>query len=190
MTGRNRNHDATWIRDAVERYEGSLVRFAARLIGDVERARDVVQDTFLRLCREDRAKVQGHLAEWLFTVCRRRALDVSRKESRMKPLSDDRAHACQSREADHALAVQQHETAGQLIAILNRLPANQQEVVRLKLQNGLSYREISRVTGLSVSNVGYLIHTAIKTIREEYASQTGHRARDELPCPLNRTTPR
>ena len=56
----------------MDRYEGQLVRYAARITGDVERGRDVVQDAFLRLCREDRAKVDGHLAEWLFTVCRRR----------------------------------------------------------------------------------------------------------------------
>jgi RNA polymerase sigma-70 factor (ECF subfamily) len=39
--------------------------------------------------------------------------------------------------------------------------------VRLKFQAGLSYREISRVTELSVSNVGYLIHTAIRTLRRQ-----------------------
>jgi RNA polymerase sigma-70 factor (ECF subfamily) len=47
------------------------------------------------------------------------------------------------------------------------LPDNQQEVIRLKVQNGLSYREISEVTGLSVSNVGFLLHKGIKTIREK-----------------------
>jgi RNA polymerase sigma-70 factor (ECF subfamily) len=45
------------------------------------------------------------------------------------------------------------------------LPANQQEVVRLKFQNSLSYKEISAITGLSVTNVGYLLHTAIQTLR-------------------------
>jgi RNA polymerase sigma-70 factor (ECF subfamily) len=39
----------------------------------------------------------------------------------------------------------------------------------LKLQDGLSYREISQVTGLSVSNVGFLMHQGIKTIRERMA---------------------
>jgi RNA polymerase sigma-70 factor (ECF subfamily) len=51
--------------------------------------------------------------------------------------------------------------------ILNTLPANQQEVIRLKFQGDLSYLEISRITSLSVSNVGFLIHTGLKTIREK-----------------------
>ena len=46
------------------------------------------------------------------------------------------------------------------------LPDNQQEVIRLKFQNDLSYREISEITGLSVSNVGFLLHVGIKRLRE------------------------
>jgi RNA polymerase sigma-70 factor (ECF subfamily) len=48
-----------------------------------------------------------------------------------------------------------------------QLPSNQQEVFRLKFQNGLRYQEISRVTKQSVSNVGFLLHTAMKTIRRQ-----------------------
>ena len=48
--------DATaWIRSAVARYEGPLTLYAARRLGDADRARDVVQDTFLKLCRQERA---------------------------------------------------------------------------------------------------------------------------------------
>lgn len=52
---------AAWIAAAVEKYEAPLSRYAERLLGDAERARDVVQDTFLRLCRQDRDRVDGHL---------------------------------------------------------------------------------------------------------------------------------
>ena len=46
------------------------------------------------------------------------------------------------------------------------LPPNQQEVLRLKFQHSLSYREISSITGLSETNVGFLIHVGIKRLRE------------------------
>ena len=67
---------------ALERYEAPLVEYATRILGDVEHARDVVQDTFLKLCRAGPGKVRDHLAQWLFTVCRNRAYDVRRKEGR------------------------------------------------------------------------------------------------------------
>ena len=50
------------------------------------------------------------------------------------------------------------------------LPNNQQEVVRLKFQNGMSYKEIAAVTELSVSNVGFLLHTALDTLRTRIAA--------------------
>ena len=57
------------------------------------------------------------------------------------------------------------DSAARVLDLVDRLPANQQEVIRLKFQGGLSYREISRVTGLTVSHVGVLIHTGLKSIR-------------------------
>jgi RNA polymerase sigma-70 factor (ECF subfamily) len=156
-----------WAREVVDRFEGPLVRYAARITGDVERARDVVQETFLRLCRQDRSELDGHLAEWLYTVCRNKALDVRRKEMPMKGMSTLVADACKSREPEQGARLERDETASQLLQLLDKLPPNQQEVVRLKFQNGLSYREIASVTQLSVSNVGVLIHTAIQTLRRE-----------------------
>src|SRR5512147_728287 len=85
-----------WVREAVARFEGPLAVYATRLLGDAESARDVVQDTFLRLCCQDRASIGDHLAEWLFTVCRNRALDVLRKEHRMTQLSDEQVNRCPS----------------------------------------------------------------------------------------------
>lgn len=165
--------DGAWLHSVVEQYENSLVCYAARLLGDTERARDVVQDAFLRLCRERREKVEDRVRQWLFTVCRNRAMDVLKKENRMRALSDEQAKRCANRDGDHTAALERKETAGQATAILDGLPENQREVIRLKVQNGLSYREISDVTGLSVSNVGFLLHKGIKTIRERLAYGAG-----------------
>lgn len=57
-----------------------------------------------------------------------------------------------------------------ILTLLADLPHNQQEVLRLKFQHSLSYREISSITGLSESNVGFLIHVGIKRLRERLQS--------------------
>jgi RNA polymerase sigma-70 factor (ECF subfamily) len=49
---------------------------------------------------------------------------------------------------------------------LSRLTPNQKEVIVLKFQQGLSYEEISQVTGLSSGNVGFLLHHGLKRLRE------------------------
>ncbi len=58
---------------------------------------------------------------------------------------------------------------GRVMKVLETLPPRQQEVIRLKFQNELSYREISEIMAISVSNVGFLIHRAIATLRQKLA---------------------
>ena len=162
-----------WVDQAVRQYEGPLMAYAAHLLGSAERAGDIVQETFCRLCRARRAEVDSHLAKWLYTVCRNCALDVLRKERRMRPLvepmveaSGNGRHAA-STPADHA---ERQEANTLVTAALADLPERQQELVRLKFQHGLSYKQMADVTGLSVSNVGFLLHTAIKTLRTQLAT--------------------
>ena len=68
-------------------------------------------------------------------------------------------------------ALEKEEQLTDILQVLNTLPANQQEVLRLKFQSDLSYLEISRITSLSVSNVGFLIHTGLNTIRERVRTE-------------------
>ena len=162
-----------WIRSTLDQYEGPLTRYAMRITGNLDRARDVVQDTFIRLCSKEQSELDDHLAEWLFTVCRNRALDVQKKESRMTPLSDQQLETCESREPHPSARVEQEETTSKALQLVKTLPANQQEVIRLKFQNGLSYKEISNITKLTVTNVGFLIHTGIKTLRQQMSIEGG-----------------
>ncbi|MCI0674252.1 MAG: sigma-70 family RNA polymerase sigma factor [Phycisphaerales bacterium] len=166
--------EALWMRAALERYESPLTHYAARMLnGDVERARDVVQDTFLKLWTADRASVDGHLGQWLYRVCRNRALDVCKKEMRMTALTETQL----SMQADSRSEADRHDaapTCASAFAAMQTLPQRQQEVIRLKFQGGLSYREIANVMDLTVTHVGVLIHTGLKAIREKMiASGTG-----------------
>ena len=156
---------------AVERHQAPLLRYAARLVGDPERARDIVQDTFVRLMAQPRAAVADHVAEWLFTVCRNRALDVLRKEGRMKRFADGELERMPTPDARPGRALEAAETRHAVLALIDRLPPNQQEVIRLKFQNGFSYKEIARITDHSIGNVGFLIHTAVARLRREFAAQ-------------------
>ena len=159
------------LSDAVQRHQAALLRYAARLLGDPHRAQDVVQDTFVRLLAQPPEAVSDHLAEWLFTVCRHRALDVLRKEGRMTRFAEGEVEQVSAPDPRPGRALEAAETQAALLGLIDRLPPNQQEVIRLKFQNGFSYKEISRITELSVSNVGFLIHTAVARLRREFAAK-------------------
>lgn len=165
MSGNNGHSE--WVRMVLQRHEADLLRYARRLTGDDGTARDVVQETFLRLCRQSAAELDGRLVEWLYTVCRHRAIDVQRKEHRMSFVAAESLESLPAGHAPPEAPLEQAERTSQLLEWLATLPERQQEVVRLKFQSGLRYREIATVTGLTESHVGVLLHEAIQTLRRK-----------------------
>lgn len=153
------------VQRALREFEGPLIAYAASLLGDLERGRDVVQDTFIRLYEQPEGKVTDGLKSWLYTVCRNRALDVLRRDRRLVEWNDDAARGLSTGEADPSENLASRETQSRIMRFVDRLPANQREVIRLKFHADLSYKEIAEVTGLSVANVGFLLHTGLKRLR-------------------------
>lgn len=155
------------VRAALDRYEAPLIRYATRLTGNGELARDIVQDTFVKLCTADWARIEAHLAPWLYRVCRNRALDVLKKENRMIPLAEGQAEARPDEKPVPGEVAEGHEAEALVQAALARLPEKNQEIFRLKFQHELTYKEISEVTGRDVNNIRYVIHTTLKTLRQQ-----------------------
>jgi RNA polymerase sigma-70 factor (ECF subfamily) len=152
--------DKGWVDDALERYESRLLRYASALLGKSV-AEDVVQDTFLRLCAQERAELEGHLGAWLFTVCRNRALDLARRQ---KPGADP--DLVLSVPALQERGVEQREALASVLDVLDELSARNREVVLLKFAGDLSYKEIAEVLGLTPSNVGVILHEALHGVRK------------------------
>jgi len=161
----------------LQRFELPLLQYATRIIGDRDRARDVVQETFVRLQRDGADLHDNAPAKWLFTVCRNRALNVCRKERRMTYLEEEILEAQPGAGPSPSDRIEQSEARGFLMQILASLPPRQQEVLQLKFQNDLSYQQIAEITKTSANNVGVLIHTALKTLRQRYGSAS----RDFIP---------
>ena len=177
--------DATELSALLDRFERPLVRYAQSITGDLESARDVVQETFIKLARGgmrdgpeqpsrpdgvDAASHARHVEAWLFTVTRNRALDHQRKFSRIIPMPLPEDRPCGA--PGPAAVLERRESASALFRLLDALSPNQREVIRLKFQNDLSYREIADVTKLSVTNVGFLLHTGLKKLRELLREQS------------------
>ncbi len=156
-----------WIADALAEFGDALTRYTARLLGDGDRARDVVQEAFVRLCRQDPDNLDGRVGPWLFTVCRNRALDIRRHEGRVEIQGGTALAAAASGDPSPPAAAMNAEQGRRLLALLDTLSERQQEIVRLRFGQGFSYRQIAEVTGLTVGNVGFQIHTAVKSLREK-----------------------
>jgi len=174
-----------WLSEILEAHERRLLVYAARITGDIESARDVVQETFLKLIREDRTSLDGKLPQWLYTVCRHQAIDVKRKEGRMQTASEVDSLAASRGVSDPRVAadpldaLQQREHASRAQVLVAALPGKQQEAIRLRFTHGLSYRQIADVMETTVNNVGVLIHTAMKSLRGKLGVEAEQGRRDE-----------
>jgi RNA polymerase sigma-70 factor (ECF subfamily) len=159
--------------EILQRFEIPLLQYAVRITGDRERARDVVQETFVKFQRNGAINRADEPTAWLFTVCRNAALNVCRKERRMMYLDEE---AIELREAEEPLPfdrLEQKEAAGFLLRIVATLPVRQQEVIQLKFQSDLSYQQIATIMKTTANNVGVLLHTALKTLRQRYGEIAG-----------------
>ena len=152
----------------LDRYEASLVRYAARLLGDGDSAREAVQHAFLQLCEQSADEFHdGREAAWLFRVCRNKAMDLIRLRQRQSGDGAVDLATLTGRELDPADAAERNDLCGEVSRQVAQLPTAQREAVDLWCE-GFSYREISQIAGHSEGNVRVLVHRAIKQLREYF----------------------
>lgn len=175
QSGKKRRHARVAEFDAlINEHESALLRYATRILRDENAAQDVVQNAFLKLFRSLHRGVPepSRVSGWLYRVTHNCAVDYLRKESRRRQL-----HIRHSEQSDQAVAADRgegfriSEAAARAAEVLRRLSLREQQLVILKVYEEKSYREISEITGLTVSNVGYILHHAMKKmaamLREE-----------------------
>ncbi|HYQ01116.1 MAG TPA: sigma-70 family RNA polymerase sigma factor [Polyangiaceae bacterium] len=176
LVGTRDDPEPEWVLAALQKHEAALLRYAASLVGET-RAQDVVQDTFLRLCSQPVESVQDHLAAWLFTVCRNRAREIRRADRRVAVIQDveEKDDMRESPDSGPIAKLERAEDLSRVAQAMAALPKKQREALRLKVEAGLSYKDIAEVMNLSVGNVGFILHQAIARVRESLSEQ------DEAP---------
>jgi RNA polymerase sigma factor (sigma-70 family) len=142
--------------------ESPLLRYAYGLVGQRETAEDLVQEAFLRL-HQYWAEVT-HPRAWLFRSIRNLALNHLRDHQRETTLETGREWESQSPDPEKTLG--KLEAIGTLQLLVSELHEDDRALIALKYQEGLKYDQISQRTGLSVSNVGYKLHHALKHLAD------------------------
>ncbi len=165
--GKQRDRKLEVFEALVSEYEAPLLRYAARLLSDRDAAQDVVQSAFVRLfnCWKDELKPGPQLSSWLYRVTHNCAVDHIRKESRRHDLH--RRHAAERPDftpPNRGDGFGISEKAEQAADALNTLAVRERQLVVLKVYEEKSYKEISEITGLTVSNVGYILHHAMRKL--------------------------
>src|SRR5437667_6311965 len=153
--------------------ESPLLGYALRLARDLGVAEDMVQEAFMKLhaqfdeVREPR--------RWLYRTVHNLALNHRRDANKIVPLN---IGAKESGQVGIETADPQPLPDEQIVRLegiglvrlsLEILDERSRELIRLKFNEELSYKEISACTGLSIGNVGYILHHALNEIAQELA---------------------
>ena len=150
--------------------ERALIRFAARYLRDRAGACDAVQSAYIRYVRFLQGPPPGVVrnpAAWLFRTTRNICLDVLKSARMRLTTSFEEALHGESGAAvpgaDDALRAE--DDLALIRSMFETLSEREREIVVLKIEHGKSYREIAEITGLTVSNVGFILHGAMKKLR-------------------------
>ena len=157
--------------EILDQYEGPLLRYVRQIVaGRLEKAQEIVQETFLKLWKEDFRKIQSYYPQWLYRVARNQAISEYRKEAQMKNYVEQH----NGEGADLPLMLPEELVQkNEVFKAVASLPTKEKEAVILKFQEGLSYAEIGAVMGISISHVGVLIHQGVQTLRKALAAGGG-----------------
>lgn len=157
-------------KETVEQLQAPLIRYAARMLRDPDAAKDVVQESFikyLRISQKNEKKEIENVQAWLYRITRNGCLDriKSGRAAYEVRMSEDFEHSDPAPGPDRQL--ERDEIMKIVRKKINQLPDREREIVILKMEHGKSYKDIAEMMELSVTNVGFILHTAMKKLSAE-----------------------
>lgn len=156
MTAAEYNH-------CVNNYSDRVYRFILKNIGDEERARDIVQDSFFKMWEKSKEIASEKAKSYLFTTAYHTMIDDIRRYKRTAVLDE-------SVTADLTVNNTYSDIQQVLSQALAKLPGIQKAVITLRDYEGYSYEEIGKITGLNESQVKVYIYRARVSLKEYIGS--------------------
>ena len=157
---------------AFDAYESELLGYALKLVKNRSVAEDIVQDAFLRL--HPLFETVENPRAWLYRTTHNLAMNYHRGARRVVSMDEREADGGEGTDSavDESTPLpdeylQRMEAIGRMRICMDALDARSKELVKLKFEESLSYKEMSDRTGLTVSNVGYILHHALKKLARE-----------------------
>jgi RNA polymerase sigma-70 factor (ECF subfamily) len=174
--------DADSLGTLMARWEQPLFRFAFRLLQRTEDARDVCQETFLRiLTRSERFRVGARFSTWMYQIALNLCRDQMRRRKRWRLLSFDgeeagpelrgRARTEEDGTANPGAALERDEQRRAILKALDTLVPEQREVLVLKEYEGLKFREIAEILGCPESTVKSRMYYGLTALKGALARE-------------------
>lgn len=164
------------------RYRQSVYSWLLRMSGDVTEAEDIYQDVWLKVIRHAADYRSGSFRAWLWQIVRNKTTDRMRKmspslildspisaegegeETIVDQLSDDRA-------ADALMQIEEVERRRVVCEAIEALPMAQREVILLRVNGELPFKEIADMLATPIGTVLARMHKAVKSLKDTLAKK-------------------
>jgi RNA polymerase sigma-70 factor (ECF subfamily) len=163
----------------VDTYQKKVIKTAYYFLGNMDDAEDVAQEVFLEILNSMKSfRRSSALSTWIYRITVNRSLNaVKRNKQRQIFTQIEKIFGLSNEEKNgmlHGATVENNiitdrETRKLLKETISRLPGQQRTVFILSKYEELSYKEISEVTGLSLSSVESLLHRAKMNLQKKLA---------------------
>ena len=153
----------------VEKYQQTAFRLAFRMLGDEDEARDVVQDSFIRIWEKfDTYNENEKFTSWMYRIVSNRAIDSLRAIKRRAGISLEKGYLGKLKTGESGPDIMmEKKEAGELIRLITSgLPEKQQLVFSLRDLQGLSSQEVQDISGMTETAIKSNLYHARKAIRD------------------------
>jgi RNA polymerase sigma-70 factor (ECF subfamily) len=162
----------------VEKYKRPVLNLVYRMIRDMTEAEDIAQNVFVQVFKSaSRYEISSKFTTWLFTIARNLSLNEIRRRSRHPADSLDTPHPEMEDHPRYQFedkktftppeSLLQGELEKKILEAMGELPENQRTAILLCQQGELSYEEIAKVLGTSLSATKSLIHRGRETLKQK-----------------------
>lgn len=166
--------DREAVSQLLERHARRVRDYVRMLVKDNDVADDLTQEVLIKVVKvldEGRYTDKGRFQPWLLRIAHNRVLDYFRAQKQVKTVSESSAgfnilgskNFAESSIEDRLISEQQAEEVRQLIELL---PAEQREVVKMRYYEGLSFKEIAEHTGVSINTALGRMRYALINMRQ------------------------
>jgi RNA polymerase sigma-70 factor (ECF subfamily) len=174
---RVREGDMVAFETLVERYKQPVINLLYRTLPDATEAEDLAQNVFIQVHKSaHRYEASARFSTWLFTIARNLCLNEIRRRSRHPAESLDLTHPENDDQPLRQIedvkqfappdTMLQGELTDKIEEAIASLPENQRTAMLLCRQDDLSYDDIAKVLGCSLSATKSLIHRARETLKQ------------------------
>ena len=171
LVARAQDGELPAFEELVRKYQGEIYGLACRIVSDAEEAKDLAQQAFLQAFVHIRSfRQDAQFRTWLFRIAINQCYNFLKSKKKFGDPVDFEELNVAGNDSPEADLVSQEERR-RLYAALERLPAKQRAVITLKVEQGLSYQEISQVLGGTAGAARVNYCQALKTLRRFFHSE-------------------